>query len=216
MIRLQKIFYVLAITVFSASSFWAATNAEVETNTGVKVYAGSEFNQDLTDYATELQQKMLAENPEIAKYAPKIENYFFVSSDSYDKVVEFYKKQFNVEKMEDMTAAITQPGALTQDKLKAFQAELPLRQQAEMYQLLYQDKKIDPAKFEGNQKSAVFSTGLVPTVSISDRFIHPKTYEVVEKTLILLMKVEELPAGIPGQQVPGGASEPPAQEQTAQ
>lgn len=180
----------MLIFLMKSVSIFAVTAEDIETSTGIKPYAGAEFSQELTDYANELQEKMLSENPEIAQYAPKISSFFLVSDDSYENVLEFYKTSFNVDKISDMSEALAQA---TQggDEYRAFEAELPLSQQAEMYKLMYRDDKIDPTSFEGNQKSAVFSKGIVPTVSISNRFIHPKSYQVMDKTLILIMKVEE-------------------------
>ncbi|MBI1883369.1 MAG: hypothetical protein HYS08_04090 [Chlamydiae bacterium] len=172
------------------------SQAFAEQKFGVDVYPGATADSALTDLSKESADKMQEGIPEASRI--KFEQEVYVTSDSFDKVLEFYEKIFG------MKAAEFDPQNPSALKPEGF----ALLQSVEMKDVATSAKIFNPtldgSKYEGQVKLALFNKPDLPMVQIVDQGLNWKSGEVIKKTVVGITKQPEMP------KLPESAPEAPA------
>lgn len=189
-------------TVLTLSLLLLTAGLYAEEKFGVEVYPGSSEDAALTALSKESADKMQEGLPAASRI--QFEQSVYTSADSFDQILAFYEGKFG------MKAAAFNP----ENPAPLGPEGFALLQEIDMKEAVTSAKffnpALDPAKFEGKVKLALFNKQSLPMVSIMDKGLNWKDGSVVNKSIVSITKQPELP------QVNANAAatqETPAQEQ---
>ncbi len=159
--------------------------AHAEEKFGVEVYKGASADATLTDLARESADKMQEGLP--AENRIKFEQGVYVTSDSYDKVLAFYEGKFG------MKAAAFNPESPSPLDPNGFAISQEVNIKDAVTSAKFFNANLDPAKFDGKVKLALFNKPSMPMVSVMDKGLNWKDGSIINKTIISITKQPELP-----------------------
>lgn len=187
----MKIFqFLLSAAVFSLLiqiSLPDAGNCEASGPADVPVYPNSSYDEELTLLSQQIQDNIRKTRPEMARGLIVRKTYFYISEDPMDKVVDFYQKSLKVDKVQSLQELFAGGNLPAEDKIIATTVDVPLQRQAEVYKTAM-GLAANPEQYVGNFRTVTFRKGLRPEILIHDRFIHPKSFKVIEKTIIVILQ----------------------------
>lgn len=165
--------------------FLVSLRAYSEEKFGIEIYKGASVDSTLTDLAKESADKMQEGLP--AENRIKFEQSVYTSSDSYDKVLAFYEEKFA------MKAAAFNPESPSPLDPNGFAISQEVDLKDAVTSAKFFNPKLDPAKFEGKVKLALFNKPNMPMVSVMDKGLNWKDGSTISKTIISVTKQPELP-----------------------
>jgi hypothetical protein len=186
--KFRQLLTAICVLLFTTSLCWSQEQAP--TSKSVPTYPQATFNNELTQISKDIQEKLRATRPELSQGMIMSEAQFYLSDDPFDKVVDYYKDSFGIEEIKSIQELFAEGNLPDQSKTIAFKVNAPLKQQAMVYKMTM-GLDVDPEKFDGTSRSVFFAKGMKPELQVQDGFIHPKTFEVIDKTIIILIKNKE-------------------------
>ena len=195
-------------TVLTLSLLLLTGSLYAEEKFGVEVYPGSTEDAALTVLSKESADKLQEGLP--ANNRIQFEQSVYTSADTFDQILAFYEGKFG------MKAAAFNP----ENPAPLGPEGFALLQEIDMKEAVTSAKffnaALDPAKFEGKVKLALFNKQSLPMVSIMDKGLNWKDGSIVNKSIVSITKQPELPkmeaAGAAQQEAPAEAG---AQETAA-
>jgi hypothetical protein len=188
---------ILAITMLAITSTYVLSAEKF----GIEVFPGSTEDAALTNLSKESAEKMQEGLPPANRI--QFEQTVYVSSEAFDKILAFYEEKFA------MKAAPFNPESPTPLGPEGFALLQEIEMKDAVTSAKFFNPALDPAKFDGKVKLALFNKPNLPMVSVMDRGLNWKDGSVINQSIISVTKQPELP------KVQAPAQEPAATEQPA-
>ena len=161
---------------------------------GMEVFPGSSIDANLTTLSKESADKMQEGLPPANRI--QFEQSVFVSSEPFDKILAFYEEKFG------MKAAPFNPEKPTPLGPEGFALIQEIEMKDAVTSAKFFNPALDPTKFSGKVRLALFNKPSLPMVSVMDKGLNWKDGAVIEKSIISITKQPELPKlPVPSQDV---------------
>jgi hypothetical protein len=152
----------------------------------------AKFDPEFTAKALKINEKYNAQLPEETRMKIKIDGKVYNSTKKFEDIVKYYEKEFDVtvrdlEKDGPMDRETILRGDL-RDKRTGLVRSAPMATQ--VIPLSELGETIDSSKpeYAGNYKEALFRVPGLGTIIVREKYIDPITFEVNNKSLILITK----------------------------
>lgn len=172
---------VLALSLMILSSSYSFS----EDQFGVEVYPGSSVDSGLTDLSKESADKMQEGLPPQNRI--QFEQKVYTSGEAFDQILSFYEQKFS------MKAAPFNPENPTPLGPEGFALLQEIEMKDAVTSAKFFNPALDPAKYEGKVKLALFNKPNLPMVSVMDRGLNWKDGSIISKSIISITKQPELP-----------------------
>ena len=152
---------------------------------GMEVYPGSTSDSALTALSKESADKMQEGLPPANRI--QFEQNVYVSKEAFDKVLAFYEGKFALK------AAAFNPDNPTPLSPQGFALLQEIEMKDAVTSAKFFNPNLDPTKFEGKVKLALFNKPEMPMVSVMDRGLNWKDGSIISSTIISITKQPEIP-----------------------